>query len=104
MGRTITAILWGRLNDAQHRVGAATDAGGIDSLAVIETYEFGSPALEAKVQSAKSRLRCPKCQNQNIADSMPIFRGPAGIVYEQLGAGASDEKSLRSSSIATVSL
>ena len=37
--------------------------------AVIETYEFTSPELEARYHSLSQELRCPKCQNQNIADS-----------------------------------
>ena len=38
-------------------------------------------------------LRCPKCQNQNIADSnAPISRDLRAIVHEQLEAGASDDQ------------
>ena len=43
--------------------------------AVIETYRFSSPELEARYHSLSQELRCPKCQNQNIADSnAPIAR------------------------------
>ena len=61
--------------------------------AVIETYEFSSPELEARYKALSQELRCPKCQNQNIADSnAPISRDLRAIVHEQLEAGASDEE------------
>ncbi len=63
------------------------------SLAVIETYEFSSPGLEARYKALSQELRCPKCQNQNIADSnAPISRDLRAIVHEQLEAGATDEE------------
>ena len=63
------------------------------SLAVIETYEFSSPGLEACYKALSQELRCPKCQNQNIADSnAPISRDLRAIVHEQLEAGATDEE------------
>ena len=37
--------------------------------AVIETYEFSRPELEARYHRLVDELRCPKCQNQTIADS-----------------------------------
>ena len=63
------------------------------SLAVIETYEFSSRGLEARYKALSQELRCPKCQNQNIADSnAPISRDLRAIVHEQLEAGATDEE------------
>ena len=63
------------------------------SLAVIETYEFSSPDLELRYKTLSQELRCPKCQNQNIADSnAPISRDLRAIVHEQLEAGATDEE------------
>ena len=63
------------------------------SLAVIETYEFSSPDLEMRYKALSQELRCPKCQNQNIADSnAPISRDLRAIVHEQLEAGASDKE------------
>ena len=59
--------------------------------AVIETYEFTDPALEERYQALRAELRCPKCQNQNIADSnAPISQDLRRLLYEQLEAGASD--------------
>ncbi len=63
------------------------------SLAVIETYEFSTPDLELRYKALSQELRCPKCQNQNIADSnAPISRDLRAIVHEQLEAGATDEE------------
>ena len=63
------------------------------SLAVIETYEFSSADLELRYKALSQELRCPKCQNQNIADSnAPISRDLRAIVHEQLEAGAADEE------------
>jgi cytochrome c-type biogenesis protein CcmH len=63
--------------------------------AVIETYEFSSPALEMRYHALSQELRCPKCQNQNIADSnAPIARDLRVVLVEQLEAGQSDEQIL----------
>ncbi len=65
------------------------------ALAVIETYEFSSPELEQRYRDLSQELRCPKCQNQNIADSnAPISQDLRRLLYEQLEAGASDEEIL----------
>jgi cytochrome c-type biogenesis protein CcmH len=66
------------------------------SLAVIETYEFSAPDLEQRYHILSQELRCPKCQNQNIADSnAPISQDLRKLLYEKLEAGASDEAILR---------
>ena len=63
--------------------------------AVIETYEFSAPELEQRYQALSAELRCPKCQNQNIADSnAPIAQDLRRILYEQLEAGATDAEIL----------
>ncbi len=63
--------------------------------AVIETYEFSSPALEERYHALSQELRCPKCQNQNIADSnAPIAKDLRRQLYQQLESGASDEEIL----------
>lgn len=65
------------------------------ALAVIETYEFTDPQLELRYQQLSQELRCPKCQNQNIADSnAPISRDLRALLHEQLEAGASDAEIL----------
>ena len=63
--------------------------------AVIETYDFSDPALEERYQLLSAELRCPKCQNQNIADSnAPIAKDLRRLLYEQLESGADDEQIL----------
>lgn len=37
--------------------------------AAIEVYDFDSPTQEAQFQELSNTLRCPKCQNNSIADS-----------------------------------
>ena len=65
------------------------------ALAVIETYEFSDPELELRYQQLSAELRCPKCQNQNIADSnAPIAKDLRGLLYQQLEEGANDEEIL----------
>ena len=64
--------------------------------AVIETYEFSAPHLELRYQQLSAELRCPKCQNQNIADSnAPIAQDLRQLLYRQLESGASDEEILQ---------
>ncbi len=61
--------------------------------AVIETYHFASPELEQRFRDLSTELRCPKCQNQNIADSnAPIARDLRVQLHRQLEAGDSDEE------------
>jgi cytochrome c-type biogenesis protein CcmH len=65
------------------------------AFAVIETYEFSDPALEQRYQKLSFELRCPKCQNQNIADSnAPIAQDLRKLLHQQLEKGASDEQIL----------
>ena len=42
--------------------------GGI-AHATIDTYEFSSEQDRERFRDLTFELRCPKCQNQNIADS-----------------------------------
>lgn len=65
------------------------------ALALIETYDFSSPQLEARYQQLSEELRCPKCQNQNIADSnAPIAQDLRKLLHQQLEQGASDAEIL----------
>jgi cytochrome c-type biogenesis protein CcmH len=65
------------------------------ALAVIETYTFSRPELEARYHELSQELRCPKCQNQNIADSnAPISRDLRALLHRKLEEGASDEEIL----------
>lgn len=41
----------------------------VGSLAAIDVYQFQNESDRARFQHLTAELRCPKCQNQNIADS-----------------------------------
>ena len=45
---------------------------GGTALATIDAYEFKSPEDEQRFHVLVEELRCPKCQNQNIADSNAV--------------------------------
>ncbi|MDP5055106.1 MAG: cytochrome c-type biogenesis protein CcmH [Congregibacter sp.] len=63
--------------------------------AVIETYEFSAPQLEERYRLLSQELRCPKCQNQNIADSnAPISQDLRALLYARLEDGASNDEIL----------
>lgn len=67
----------------------------LPAYAVIETYEFSNPELEERYQALSEELRCPKCQNQNIADSnAPIAKDLRKTLHKQLEEGASDSEIL----------
>ncbi|KIQ00055.1 MULTISPECIES: cytochrome c-type biogenesis protein [Pseudomonas] len=59
--------------------------------AAIDTYEFASEAERARYRQLTEELRCPKCQNQNIADSdAPIAMDLRAEIYRKLEAGDSN--------------
>lgn len=59
--------------------------------AAIDTYEFASEAERERYRALVEELRCPKCQNQNIADSnAPIAMDLRNEVYQMLEAGKTD--------------
>ncbi len=61
--------------------------------AAIDSYEFKSDAERARYRTLVEELRCPKCQNQNIADSdAPIAMDLRREIYRMLVEGQSDEQ------------
>jgi len=59
--------------------------------AAIDTYEFASEAQRARYRDLAEVLRCPKCQNQNIADSnSPIANDLRAEIHRMLNQGQSD--------------
>ncbi|MDU3293715.1 MAG: cytochrome c-type biogenesis protein CcmH, partial [Pseudomonas aeruginosa] len=59
--------------------------------AAIDTYEFASDAERERFRNLTQELRCPKCQNQDIADSnAPIAADLRKQIYGQLQQGKSD--------------
>lgn len=64
--------------------------GGV-AQAAIDTYEFASEAERDRYRQLTEELRCPKCQNQNIADSnAPIAVDLRAEIYRKLEAGESN--------------
>lgn len=64
----------------------------MSSIASIDVYEFESEALRADFVSLTKELRCPKCQNQDIADSnAPIAADMRKEVHRLLNEGKSKE-------------
>lgn len=63
--------------------------------AAIDVYEFEDPRLDARFKQLTSELRCPKCQNQNLAGSnSTLSLDLKQIVYEKLKAGETDQQIL----------
>lgn len=61
--------------------------------AAIETYQFSSPQQEETYQQLTRQLRCPQCQNNNIADSnATISNDMRAKVYELLQQGKSKQE------------
>ncbi|MCW8876977.1 MAG: cytochrome c-type biogenesis protein CcmH [Kangiellaceae bacterium] len=61
--------------------------------AEITIYEFDDPELELRFNNLSQELRCPKCQNNNLADSdAPLAVDLKDIVYEKMNQGQSDEQ------------
>lgn len=58
------------------------------SHAAIDSYEFNDAEQQERFNTLIHELRCPKCQNQTLADSdAPLAKDLRGIVYEQVRAG-----------------
>lgn len=63
------------------------------ALAAIDTYEFDNEEQRQRFYQLSSELRCPKCQNQNIADSdAPIAMDLRREVYRMLNEGKDNEE------------
>lgn len=66
---------------------------GLAQADVAAVYDFDTREQEVRYQNLIAELRCPKCQNQNIADSnAPISQDMRNEVYEMMQAGASNEE------------
>jgi len=61
--------------------------------AAIDAYEFKNEAERERYRTLVEELRCPKCQNQNIADSnAPIAMDLRREIYRMLEGGQSNEQ------------
>jgi len=65
----------------------------VSAVAVIEIAPLSSAELEARYRELLAELRCPKCQNQNLADSdSPIAADLREQVRALLEEGKSDDE------------
>lgn len=65
----------------------------VSAWAAIDTYEFSSGDDRARYRVLVEELRCPKCQNQNIADSnSPIAMDLRREIYRMLQEGQTNEQ------------
>lgn len=57
----------------------------------VDTYEFQDEVTKIRFNALTKELRCPKCQNQNLADSnSPIAADLRREVYDLLQQGKAD--------------
>ena len=57
----------------------------------IEIYSFSSERLQARFENLSQELRCPKCQNQNLAGSDSLIANDLrNLIKQQLEDGRSD--------------
>ena len=65
------------------------------ALAAVDTFEFETEAQRQQFYQVSSELRCPKCQNQNIADSdAPIATDLRREVHRMVIEGREDREIL----------
>ena len=68
-------------------VALAMSLGGM-AHAAIDTYQFADDAQRQRFRELTQELRCPKCQNQDIADSnAPIAADLRREIFRMLGEG-----------------
>ncbi|CAM4000698.1 Cytochrome c-type biogenesis protein CcmH [Pseudomonas reidholzensis] len=61
--------------------------------AAIDTYQFRDDAERERYQQLTKELRCPKCQNQDIADSnAPIAADLRREIFRMLGEGKNNQQ------------
>jgi len=67
-------------------------AGWVSPLyAAIDAYQFANPEQQLRFQEFTKSMRCPKCQNQNLADSdSPIAADLRRVLHELVGQEKSD--------------
>ncbi len=65
----------------------------LTALAAIDVYDFDTPEQETQFQELSNTLRCPKCQNNSIADSnAELAKDLRHKVYEMTKEGKSKDE------------
>lgn len=66
---------------------------GVSYAVNLETYQFDDPNKEALFRELINELRCPKCQNQSIADSdAPLAKDLRDRTYLMVQQGATKQE------------
>lgn len=66
---------------------------GVANASPVETFEFNDEVTKVRFQALSKELRCPKCQNQNLADSnSPIATDLRRELYDLLQQGKADSE------------
>lgn len=77
----------------KHLIFVALLSSTLSAWAAIDTYEFNTDSERVRYRQLVEELRCPKCQNQNIADSnAPIAMDLRREIYRMLKEGQSNEQ------------
>lgn len=72
--------------------GALVFAGAVHA-DTTSAYQFSDPVLEKRFKSLTKELRCPKCQNQSIADSDALQAGDLRRqIYQMLHENKADKE------------
>jgi cytochrome c-type biogenesis protein CcmH len=65
----------------------------LSTSAVIQVYKFDDPKKELQFNTLVQELRCPKCQNNNLADSnSELSVDLKEIIYEKVIEGETDQQ------------
>ena len=66
---------------------------GSAGLLAAETNQLSTPSLQQDYEELTQELRCPKCQNQNLAGSdSQISKSMKNLIKQQLEAGQTPEQ------------
>lgn len=66
---------------------------GTANASPVDTYVFEDEVMKIRFQALSKELRCPKCQNQNLADSnSPIAADLRRELYDLLKQGKADSE------------
>lgn len=66
---------------------------GFSAMATLNVYDFEDSNKEQRFKVLIDELRCPKCQNNNLADSnAPLATDIKNYVYKSVNKGDSDEQ------------
>ncbi|MBL0711768.1 MAG: cytochrome c-type biogenesis protein CcmH [Colwellia sp.] len=74
-------------------LGVSLSTSNLANASPVETFEFQDDVTKVRFQALSKELRCPKCQNQNLADSnSPIAADLRHELYELLQQGKADSE------------